>query len=66
MKVLKEMLPLNTKLGRAWGWAVIDPGMSSDFQWVCWMRETGECWTIRNSQVLMEPNDTLGIKNATK
>ena len=63
MTILPEMLPMTTPKGRAWAWAVIDRGDHSDLQWVCWVRETGECWTFRNPQVRLEQNETMGINN---
>lgn len=63
MTILPEMLPVWTPLGRAYAYAVIDAGPVSDLQWICWMRESGECWTFRNPYIRLEENITLGVKN---
>ncbi len=58
---LNPPLPLTTPKGRAWAVALIDYGPQWDLQWITFVRETGECWTFRNSQIRQEQNFTHGL-----
>ena len=37
----------------------IDYGMEEHLLWVCFINETGECWTFRNPQIRLKPNETF-------
>lgn len=40
--------------------AVIDYGPESHLLWVCFVNQSGECWTVPNSDIRMEWNYSLG------
>lgn len=58
---LQTPIPLKTPKGKAWAVAIIDYGPQWDLQWVTFIRDTGECWTFRNSQIRQEENYTFGL-----
>ena len=39
-----------------------DRSQEHDLEWVCFIRDNGECWTFRNPDVRLAPNATLGIR----
>jgi hypothetical protein len=41
---------------------VIDYGVEADLIWVCFQDDTGECWSYRNSDIRIQPNQTIGRK----
>lgn len=49
-----------TPLGEADAEFVIDRGSEHHLQWVCWVHDTGECWTLRNPEVRRITNVTMG------
>lgn len=51
---------LQTPRGLALAKFVIDRGIDSDLEWVCFQHDTGECWTYLNSGVRIAENITLG------
>ncbi len=53
-------LPLNTPKGKAWAHFIIDNGIESHLQWVCFQDDTGECWTWENPEIRAQQNITLG------
>lgn len=53
-------LPLISPKGKCYAHFLLDYGLESDLQWVCFQDDTGECWTWNNSKVRMQPNITLG------
>lgn len=63
---LDPPLPLIIKHDGAWAkaWAhvLLDYGIESHLMWVCFLDATGECWTVSNPDVRMQPNATLGRK----
>lgn len=58
---LQTPIPLQTPKGKAWAVAIIDYGPHWDLQWVTFVRDTGECWTFRNSQIRQEQNFTFNL-----
>lgn len=60
---LRQPLPLRTPRGKALAYFVIDMGTESHLQWVCFMRDSGECRTFRNPDVRLEANETMGVSN---
>lgn len=61
MTQLHTPVPLRTPKGKAWAVALIDYGPQWELLWVTFVRETGECWTFRNSQIRQEANYTFGL-----
>lgn len=59
---LRQPLPLDTPKGLAWAHFVIDYGTEHHLQWVCFVAETGECWTFANPEVKLQANVTMGIR----
>lgn len=55
-------IPLDTPKGKAWAHFLIDRSQDHHLEWVCFIAETGECWTFRNPQIKLEPNATMGIR----
>jgi hypothetical protein len=44
------------------GHITFDRSQEHDLEWVCFIRDNGECWTFRNPDVRLAPNATLGIR----
>jgi len=59
---LDPPVPLTTPRGKGFAHLVIDYGQEHDLLWVVFQDETGECWTWRNADVKIQPNETLGRK----
>jgi len=59
---LRQPLPMSTPKGRARAYFVIDYGTEHNLIWVCFVCETGECWSFQNPEVSLEPNFTMGTK----
>jgi hypothetical protein len=57
---LDPPLPLKTVKGPGWAHFVIDYGPESDLMWVVFLDEGGACWTIRNQEIRMAGNWSLG------
>jgi hypothetical protein len=60
---LSPTVPLDTPKGPAFAHVLIDPGQEHHLQWVCFISETGECWTFQNPDVKLGRNATMGIRN---
>lgn len=60
---LDPPIPVNTPKGEALchGWR--DYGIDFDLQWICFIEETGECWTFRNQDIRSTKNITMGRTN---
>jgi len=56
---LDPPLPLNTPRGDGWAHFVIDYGQEHDLLWVVFLNATGECWSVPNPQVRLQPNWSL-------
>lgn len=39
---------------------LLDYGMEQDLYWICFMDDTGECWTFRNAEIRLMPNISYG------
>lgn len=61
---LNPPLPFVTPKGKAYAHFVIDYSQEHDLVWVCFICDTGECWSYPNSQIRMEPNLSLGYKTS--
>ncbi len=59
---LNPTIPLDTPKGKAHAHFLIDPGQEHHLQWVCFVDETGECWTWQNPDILIQQNTTMGIR----
>ncbi len=59
---LREPLWFDSPKGKVLAKFVIDQGTQSNLQWVCFSKQTGECWTIENADVKLEKNITMGIR----
>ncbi len=57
---LSAPLPLLTKKGNALAHFLIDYGIESHLHWVCFMDDTGECWTFQNTDIRAQKNITHG------
>lgn len=57
---LNPALPLLTPLGKALAHFVIDYGIESDLYFVCFIDDTGECWTFSNKDIRADKNITYG------
>jgi hypothetical protein len=56
-------IPLITTKGKAYAHFLVDYAIDDDFFWVCFMDDSGECWTFRNKEVRARKNVTLGREN---
>lgn len=59
---LLQPLPLDTPKGKAWAHFLIDYGTEHHLLWVCFLRESGECWTFRNPEIRLEKNVTMQVR----
>lgn len=66
MLQLNPTLPLLTPKGKAYAHFIIDYSQEHDLLWVCFICETGECWTFPNSQIRLEANISLSISVSNK
>jgi hypothetical protein len=57
---LNPPLPMDTPKGGGLAYFVIDYGPEADLQWVVFLDEDGACWTVRNTEVRMQYNWTMG------
>jgi hypothetical protein len=55
-------IPLDTPKGPAHAHLLIDYGQEHHLLWVCFIDETGECWTYQNTEIKLQPNPTMGIR----
>lgn len=60
MLELKVALPLLTPKGKALCHYIIDYGIEHHLMFVCFLDETGECWTFSNTEIRIENNQTIG------
>lgn len=57
---LHTALQLETPKGKALAHFVIDYGIESPIYFVCFLDDTGECWTFSNEQVRAQKNISYG------
>lgn len=50
-----------TPKGRGLAMVLIDYAPDHDLIWVVFQKDTGECWSFRNSEVRADRNITLGM-----
>ncbi|HVK10394.1 MAG TPA: hypothetical protein VM597_16625 [Gemmataceae bacterium] len=59
---LNPTIPLDTPKGKAFAHFVIDYGQEHYLLFVCFINETGECWTFPSRDVRLEKNITMGVR----
>ena len=59
---LRQVLYLDTPRGPAIAFAVIDYGAQADLIWVCFILESGECWSYPNPVIKLAKNITMGLR----
>lgn len=59
---LRQPLPLETPRGRAWAHLILDYGTEHPLLFVCFLRDSGECWIFRQEDIRMEKNITMGTR----
>lgn len=57
---LNPPLWLDTPKGMSLCHFMIDYGPDFDIVWVCFIQDTGECWSFDNSVIKIARNETLG------
>ena len=60
IKQLNPTIPMLTPKGEGYAHFLIDYGKEEHLLWVCFINETGECWTFRNPQIRLIANETFG------
>lgn len=59
---MKPPLDLDTPKGPAIAEFLIDRGPHSNLEWICFIKDTGECWTYENPHIRISKNITMGIR----
>lgn len=59
IKRINPPLPLDTPKGPAYAHFLIDRGQESHIHWICFLDETGECWTFENPDIRLQSNLTM-------
>ena len=59
IKQLNPPLPVITPKGEGMAHLVIDYGQEHHLLWVCFIDETGECWTYSNKHIRLQTNMTM-------
>lgn len=57
---LDPPLPLWTNKGTGVAHFLIDYGLEFDLMWVVFLDDTGQCWSLRNTDVRAMPNISYG------
>lgn len=57
---LNPSLPVVTPQGKALAHFLIDEGIEHDLKWVCFLDNSGECWTYSNQDIRAQKNITYG------
>lgn len=60
MLQLDPPIPIETPKGSGWAHILIDYGPESHLYWVCFIDDSGECWTFDNTKVRAQKNISLG------
>lgn len=63
---LDPALPIETPKGKALAHFLIDYGIESPVYFVCFIDDTGECWTFKNEDIRAQKNITYGRTYAQK
>lgn len=59
---LSPAIPLDTPRGPGYAHFVIDYGQELQLLFVCFLQESGECWTFRSPDIRLEKNITMGVR----
>jgi hypothetical protein len=59
MTRLEPPIELDTPRGRAEAYFVIDYSTDGALVWVCFQKDTGECWSYKNPLIRMPYNETM-------
>lgn len=57
-------LPFDTPKGKAMAHFLTDYGCENHHFWTCFLNETGQCWTFRNTEVRLEANYSMRPQEA--
>jgi hypothetical protein len=57
---LNPPIPIITPKGKAMAIGWIDYGAEHHLLWVCFIDETGECWTYQNPEIRAQNNPSMG------
>jgi hypothetical protein len=63
---LKPVIEVDTPKGRGHAEFLLDYGPEADLLWVVVIRDTGEIWTFRNSDIRATANVSIGRKLAAR
>jgi len=59
---IEKLIIFDTPKGKAVAHFLIDYGSEADLCWVCFLHDSGECWTFSNKDIRIESNETIGRK----
>ena len=59
---LNPPLPLDTPKGPAWAHFLLDYGTEHHLLWICFVMESGECWSFSNPEIRLQRNLSLGVR----
>ena len=57
---LDPPIPVITPKGDGYAHLLIDYGAEYNLLWVCFLDDSGECWTYDNTQIRAQKNITMG------
>jgi hypothetical protein len=57
---LNPPIPLETPKGKGYAHFILDYGIEYNLMWVCFLDDTGECWTFENPEIKIQKNITIG------
>lgn len=63
---ISPSIELDTPKGRAYAHFLIDYGETHNLVWVCFIRNTGECWSFRNPDVCLASCETMGVRQESQ
>jgi len=61
MLQLHTPIPVETPKGAGFAHLIIDYGQEHNLLFVCFINDTGECWTFSTKDIRLEKNLTMGI-----
>lgn len=63
---LKTPIPVHTPKGKGFCYFIIDYGIEHHLMFVCFVDDTGECWTFSNPEIRIQNNPTIGRNVSNK
>lgn len=57
---LNPPMPVICPKGKAVAHFIVDHGIEHDILWVCFLDDSGECWTYNNKMIRAQKNETMG------